>query len=171
MEVHLFDQKSIMIDKRRIFQIIRRGEIDVYKTIIKKYDINLLDESGYGLLHTAIAYRQYEIALDLVNHDIDLNMRDKKKQTCLHYLGFFRNIELTRAILEKGADLEIKDSYGNTPLWYAVFNAKGNYDLVNLYLKHKADPNSINDAGKSPLLFARRISDQKLIQLLTSSTG
>jgi uncharacterized protein len=158
-----------MTDQRKIFQIIRRGDIDVYKTIIKKYDINILNESGYSLLHIAIARRQYEIALDLVNRNIDLNLRDKKGQTCLHYLGFYQNVELTRAILEKGADLGIRDAYGNTPLWYAVFYARENYDLVILYIKNKADPNSINKVGRSPLMFATQIKDQKLIQLLTTS--
>jgi ankyrin repeat protein len=164
-----FQIESIMTDKRKIFHVIRRGEFAEYKTTINKYDINIVDENGYSLLHAALSYRQYKIALDLINREIDINWQDKNGMTCLHYLGFFRNLEVAQAILDKGGDLEIKDKYGNTPLWYAAFNARGNYDLVNLYIKHNANPNSINDAGKSPLMFAGQINDQKMIQLLTSS--
>ena len=59
-----------------------------------------------------------------------------------------------------------KNDFGNTPLWTAVFNANGNYELVELLLKHGANPNSVNNADNTPLKFAETIQDEELIKKL-----
>ncbi len=149
-----------------IFQIVRCGEFEIYKSEIDKLDINVINEFGQSLLHEAITSKREEIALDLISRGIDVNRKDSKEQTALHFLGFHPNIKITENILENGGDLSIKDVYGNTPLWYAVFNARGNYDLVKTLLKLKPDVNSKNKAGRSPLDFANQIKDNALISLL-----
>ncbi|RYY13195.1 MAG: ankyrin repeat domain-containing protein, partial [Chitinophagaceae bacterium] len=60
--------------------------------------------------------------------------------------------------------------YGNTPLWIAVFNSKGKYEMVDLLLSYHANPHSLNDAGNTPLKFATTIDDKILIKKLTQTT-
>ncbi len=151
-----------------IFVIVERGDIRTYKINIEKVDINITAEDGQSLLHKTIAYQQSEIAFDLISRSIDVNIQDSKGQSSLHYLAFFPNLILAKAIIQNGAILEIKDNYGNTPLWYATFNARGNYDFVRLLIKNNANPNSLNKAGKSPIMFASQINDQKLIEIFNS---
>jgi uncharacterized protein len=76
---------------------------------------------------------------------------------------------LSKAIINSGAILELMDNYGNTPLWYAVFNARGNYEYVELLMQNKANPNSLNNAGRSPIMFASQIMDQRLIEILSNT--
>ncbi|MBN8671475.1 MAG: hypothetical protein J0L80_12360 [Chitinophagales bacterium] len=75
---------------------------------------------------------------------------------------------MAEACINAGADPNIDDIYGNNCLWTAVFNAKGKYEIVELYKKSGANVNSRNNAGRSPLDFAQQINDYKLIEVLTS---
>ena len=63
----------------------------------------------------------------------------------------------------------IADRYGNEPLWTAAFNAKGNYELVSLLLRHGANPTHRNNAGLSPLDIPKRKRDDALLCILESS--
>jgi ankyrin repeat protein len=94
-------------------------------------------------------------------------MQDCRGQSSLHYLGFYPYLELVKVIINNGADLELKDNFGNAPLWYFVFNARGHYDFVELLIQNKANPNAINNAGRSPINFASQINDQRLIEILS----
>lgn len=149
-----------------IFQVIRNSEIDVYKNNIGNYDINIKNEFGQSLLHEAIAYKQHEIAIDLLKRSINVNIQDGKGQTVLHFISFHPDITIAEIIVESGGNLELIDSYGNTPLWYAVFNAKGMYEIVKLFMKYRANPISKNRAGRSVVDFANQIKDETLLDLL-----
>ena len=63
----------------------------------------------------------------------------------------------------------LKDKYGNTPLWTAVFNSRGNYDVVKQLIKAGSNPFLKNNFGKSPFDFAKQIKDNKLAELLEKS--
>ncbi len=158
-----------MENKSDIFQVVRRDGFTAYENQIDQFDINIKGNEGQSLLQEAIAYKQTEIALDLIERSIDVNIQDKKGQNALHILGFFPNTLLAQKIIESGGNLELKDMFGNTPLWYAVFNARGKYELVELFIEQHADPTSKNKAGRSPIDFARQIKNEKLIKILSQS--
>lgn len=156
-----------MNGKTNIFDVVEQGDVQIFKNCIGKFDINITNVNGLSLLHKAIAYQRLEIAIDLLQQSIDVNVQDNKGQSCLHYLSFHPNLELAKAIILHGGDLELKDNFGNTPLWYAVYNARGNYGLVEFLIQNRANPNSLNNAGRTPLNFASQIKDKKLIQILS----
>jgi ankyrin repeat protein len=149
-----------------IFQVVRNGKVDLYRKNIDKYDINIRNEYGQSLLHEAIAYKQPEIALNLLDRAIDVNIQDKNGQTPLHFISFHPDTVLAEKIIEKGGNLELKDLHGNTPLWYAVFNAKGMYELVKLFMKYHPNPAVKNNAGRSSVDFATQIKDETLLNML-----
>jgi len=153
-----------------IFYIVEDGKLEAYYRHIDEFDVNIVNSSGFTLLHKAIAWNQPEIASDLITRSIDVNIQDKRGQTSLHYLGWYPNLELAKKIIKNGGNLEISDKYGNTPLWYAVFYAKGNYSLVSLFMTHNANPNSKNRAGMTPLAFALKINDMEMVRILTGSS-
>ena len=84
-------------------------------------------------------------------------------ETPLHYSAVLNQPEVARRILEHGGDPTITDIHGNAPLWYAVFNARGSYEVVDLLLARNANPNLKHKHGRSPLDFARQIGDETLI--------
>jgi ankyrin repeat protein len=152
-----------------IFQVVRRGKIHLYERNIDKFDIDIRNEYGQSLLHEAIAYKQSEIAIDLLDRAIDVNIQDRNGQTVLHFIGFHPDIVLAEKIIEKGGNLELKDLYGNTPLWYAVVNARGKYELVELFMKYHTDSTSKNNAGRSPVDVAVQMEDETLLNILSES--
>lgn len=155
-----------MDDLGYIFDVVEHGNFKNYRNCIGRFDINITNEDGVSLLHKAIAYQHSEIAMDLIRRSINVNIQDNNGQSSLHYLGFFKNLEIAKEIIINGGNLELKDDFGNTPLWYAVFNARGNYDFVELLVKNKANPNSMNKAERTPQNFAYQINDQRLIEIL-----
>ncbi len=163
-----------MIAKRekgssQLFQSIRAGNWMLYQSLIESCNnLNQINEFGKSLLHEAIAYEQEKIALDLIDRKIDVLLQDNMAQVPLHYVCFYPNINIASALITAAWPvIDIRDVKGNTPLWYAVFNARGKYDLVKLLIDHHANPLSINRAGKTPLDLAIQIGDEALVQILT----
>lgn len=163
------DSRNSSNEHVNIFQVVRRANIDLYRKNIDKFDIDTRNGHGQSLLHKAVAYGKNEIAIDLLDRGIDVNLQDENGQTALHFIGFHPNTVLTRRIIEKGGNLELRDSYGNTPLWYAVVNARGQYELVELFVKYHPDPTLKNNAGRSPIDFAVQIGDETLLDILNKS--
>jgi ankyrin repeat protein len=151
-----------------MFWVIKRGDFDSYKADISKVEINSVNNSGASFLQTAISYKQKDIALDLIDRNINVNNQDHKGMSSLHYLGWYPNIILAEIIIQMGGNVNLKDKYGNTPLWYAVFFAKREYNYVKLLLENGADSLSLNNVGKTPLMFAQARNDQELISLMQS---
>lgn len=154
--------------KINLFLLIERGDFTQYKVNISKVDINSRDIDGASFLQTAIVNKQTEIALDLLERKIDINSQDKKGMSSLHYLGWYPNIILAEQFIQLGANVNHKDKYGNTPLWYAVFFSKREYSYVNLLLQNGADPLSMNNVGKTPIMCAQTRNDQELVLLMQS---
>lgn len=80
--------------------------------------------------------------------------------------GKYLNIEIARLLLSKNADINIEDAYGNNPLWTAVFNARGDYRMVELFIQNNANIHHLNKARRSPLDFAKQIDDLHMIKIL-----
>jgi len=124
-----------------------------------------------------------EKQIDLFQNDIDsetflqkvkelenVNKKYQKGFTLLHFACEYNNIKLAKELLERQINIEEKNIYGNTPLWIAVFNSNGNYDMVDLLLSYNANPNSVNNSDNTPLKFAITIDDKILIQKLKGTT-
>lgn len=149
-----------------LFQAIRLNEENIFLSAINDSDINQLNEFGQNLLHEAVIANNLIIGEMLISSRINVNHQDKKGQTPLHYAALNKSITLAESILKNGGKLSISDNYGNEPLWTAVFNAKGEYKMVELFVKYGADINYKNNSKRSPYDFATQIKDKKLLGLL-----
>lgn len=153
----------------KIFDIVRFNDLDEYLSSINESNINLLNTDRQNLLQEAIANDADKIALDLIEKGIELNTQDNNGQTALHYVALYKNSVLAVSILDNGGNIDVLDKYGNSPLWTATFNARGNYEIVKIFLTYGAKPLAKNNSGRSPLDFARQIGDKTLIDLLTKN--
>lgn len=159
--------KDINMSYNEIFSIIRLGTYAQYEKSITGIDIDCCNEYKQNLLQEAIAACKNDIAKDLINRNIDINHQDSNGQAPLHYCAQYLNIEIARLLLSKNADINIEDAYGNNPLWTAVFNARGDYRMVELFIENNANIHHLNKARRSPLDFAKQIDDTKLVQILS----
>lgn len=167
-QIELVNMKKSNINK--VFQSIRLNNIKEFNNLIEKVDIDSQDEDMQNFLHQASVENNIEIARILIQNGININHQEINGKTSLHFCAEFQSILVAEEILSLNyANIDLKDNFGNTPLWTAVFNARGNYNLVNLFVKHKANAMSINKAGRSPIDFAIQIKDELLINILTKN--
>jgi len=152
----------------KLFQIIRRGSTQEFLKVFDKKMIDITNVDGQSLLHEAISYNKNDIAEILIRNNINLNIQDNNGQTALHYAAMHMNVDIAKLILQNGGTINVSDNYGNEPLWTAVFNARGKYDLVRLYIEFGADSYYKNKAKRSPIDFAMQIKDMELVKILES---
>ena len=155
-----------------LFQQIRLGvaldDIDE-KTLLGQ--LQNLNEYGQTLLHEAISHAQPDYALFLLDQGIDVQPADYQGATALHFAVFYRMAAVTDRILARHGNPNAADAHGNPPLWVAVFNARGEYSMVQRLLNAGADSTLKNRYGKSAWDFACQIKDEALQRLLSARQG
>lgn len=149
------------------FQLVRRGAIgDIRSSIDHRQAAGAVNEYGQTLLHEAIAHkRPFEVVELLIDLGAPLNAQDNRGLTPLHYCAEWGQHEVGRLLIRLGADVSISDCHGNQPLWTAVFNARGTSTFVQELLRAGADAAHKNMHNVSPLDFARKLKDAKLVNL------
>lgn len=152
------------------FELVRQGDACVLFTLLDKYNVNVLNAHGQNLLQEAISSGRYDVAVKLLGLNINIDNADYKGQTALHFLAERKLLELVKLIIRQGADLSISDNFGNQPLWTAVFNARGVYDVVYELIINGADPYHKNNAGRAPIDFALQIQDDTLVCILKNES-
>jgi ankyrin repeat protein len=77
----------------------------------------------------------------------------------LHFAAQEISVRVATLLLDQGADVDSEDSSGNTPLSTAVFNSRGEGDMIQLLRAHGADPLKRNHYGQTPVGLARLITN------------
>lgn len=95
---------------------------------------------------------------------------DEDDYTLLHYAAIYNKNKILEYLLSEGADTEVKNKKdGSTPLNDALNHELGDIDIKVVFtlLKHKADVNSVDNLGYSPLnIAASCLQDLEITQLL-----
>jgi ankyrin repeat protein len=71
-------------------------------------------------LHSALAFRRYDVARRLVEAGTDVNATDSAGWNALHHAASNGDADMVRFLLERGADVTAKDVQGSTPLKMAT---------------------------------------------------
>jgi ankyrin repeat protein len=100
----------------------------------------------------------------LLSSGSDPNAIDDSGWTPLHFAARVSAPEVVKLLLKAGAAVDPRDSSGNTPLWRAVFNSRGEGEVIQLLRAAGADPYIDNNNGVSPLKLARTIANYDLRQ-------
>jgi cytohesin len=97
----------------------------------------------------------------LLKHEADPNARDDDGQTLLHVSSRLGHLNAVEGLLELGVDVNSRDNRGQTPFQIALgecqlYLGRKEVRLVQLLLKHGADPNTRADDGQTLLHLSSR---------------
>jgi ankyrin repeat protein len=133
-----------------------RGNMDILRLLLAhQADAFVHDNRGNTSLHLAAIGGHLEVARSLLELKADVNALNDEGSTPLHQASQGRRggdpdiVQLVRLLLDNGADLHARDNYGNTPLYFAA--ARGYLEVTRTLLELKADVNSLNKDGLTPL--------------------
>lgn len=121
-------------------------------------------DRGYQPLHDAAAANDVDALRRLLRQGADLDCATRSGFTPLHLAAQEGATAACEALLAAGARVDPVNSYGNTPLWTAVFNSRGNGDVIDVLRTHGADPWHRNKAGATPVTLARMIANYDVAQ-------
>jgi ankyrin repeat protein len=115
-------------------------------------------------LHYAAADADLEQVRQLLASGADPGASDDNGWTPLHFAAQSRAKDIAKLLLDVGAPIDPRDAHGNTPLSTAVFNSRGDGNLIKLLRERGADPHATNNYGVSPLKLARTIANYDIRQ-------
>jgi ankyrin repeat protein len=117
-------------------------------------------------LSQAIAQHDLDAAIAALDAGASVSVTDPVGgYTPLHVAAQENQTALVDLLLRAGADPNAVDRHGNGALWTAVFNCKGNGDVIALLRDAGADPRHTNSAGRSPLDLADTIANYPVAEL------
>jgi ankyrin repeat protein len=153
-----------------IFEAAALGRLDRLKQSLRDdaSAVNSLSKDGFTALHFACFFGQPEAARLLIEGGaaVDAVAANPTQVMPLHSAASARNLEAARLLLERGAPgiVNARQQSGWVPLHAAAQN--GDRPMVELLLKHRADPKLANDEGKTPAMVAREKGHAELAALL-----
>ncbi|XP_068428911.1 ankyrin repeat domain-containing protein 50 [Clinocottus analis] len=105
---------------------------------------------GHSALSAALLEGHVEVAELLMRRGADTDVRDAEGRPLLYLLVLEDRLEKANLLIEKGGvPLESRDSEGRTALHVASW--QGCVEMVDLLLKHGANPNAQDTEGRPPI--------------------
>jgi len=149
---------------RNVLEAIHQSNIENLSSLIDANSIENSDKDGRTALLHAVLSKNLKVMKYLITLGCQINVSDKNGWSPLHYAAQSGNLEMAQILIDSKIQVDMVDHYGNTALGRAVFNSKGDGEMIKLLLKNGADPNLSNNAGISPLKLANTIANYDVKQ-------
>ncbi|OMJ86173.1 hypothetical protein SteCoe_12377 [Stentor coeruleus] len=138
-----------------------RGDMQTFKHLLKRVNINEKNENGYSGLALAVRNGYLDIVYELIQEEADINSVNEAGQSILFLACWHNREEIVTILLGSGALVNVPDNRGWTPLMISVYH--NYYSIVQILLDHGADPNHKDCFGKKA---AERAKSSEVIALL-----
>jgi cytohesin len=110
--------------------------------------VDRVSRVGYTALHYAVADRNYDAVIALLDAGADPNHADDHGDTPLMKAASRGLVPIAKALLARHADARLANTHGLTALHYAA--QERNPELVRLLLEAGADPKAADRQGRIP---------------------
>ena len=132
-----------------IFNIILTNNPNkLHAFLLTNPNANSKNEDGQTALFVAAKYGLYEIVIVLLNHNAYPNLKSEGDITPLYIAASKGHINVVIKLIEGGAFINERNINGETALHTAVRHT--NHKLVDVLLRHGANPNVEDDYGRIP---------------------
>jgi len=164
------DLAELIASKKKgldIFEAASLGRLDRLKQCCRDAKtINSHSKDGFTALHFASFFGQPQAVRLLIENgaSVEAVAANPMQVMPLHSAASARNLEAARLLLEHGAPVNARQHGGWVPIHSAAQN--GDRLMVELLLKHQADPKLSNDEGKTAAMVARAKNHAEIAALL-----
>lgn len=149
-----------MMLNKELEKAVLLGDLSLTKSLlVNGCNIDGKDKYGRTILYDAIVKGFKDIVEELCLAKININLQDNNGKTPLHFASIHHQLDIAKILIHYGANVNLKDENGNTPLFDAVFNSKGNPDIILLLIENDADYQTPNNYGVSPKELAETIAN------------
>ncbi|WP_152439511.1 MULTISPECIES: ankyrin repeat domain-containing protein [unclassified Marinobacter] len=119
-------------------------------SLLTDVSVDILDGEGRTPLIYASFSGNLEILQWLIHQGAQLDVQDRNGFCALHAASQNGHVKVLEVLLRSGANPNLTDAHGNGPLWTATIKSRGDDSVPSLLIHHGADPDHMNNAGKSP---------------------
>jgi ankyrin repeat protein len=125
------------------------GFSDLVEQLAVKHPQHVNAIGGYDNfpLLAALAGKHIKVAEILLRHGADVDLRGRQERTPLHEA--IRDVGMVQSLLNKGTDINCRQDDLRTPLHLAAYH--GELEVARVLVEHKADADSRDNEGKTPL--------------------
>lgn len=148
--------------KKEFEKAVLLGDFSQVKYLLSIIDldtIHIIDKLGRTILYDAIVKGFLEIVVELCSSGANVNLQDKNGKTPLHFSSIYNQLEISKVLIQYGSDVNLRDKNGNSPIFDAIFNSKGNPEIILLLKENGADYTRPNNYGVSPKELAKTIGN------------
>jgi ankyrin repeat protein len=146
--------------------LIRQHDNEGVKKILSETGIEATDSYLRTTLILAALHKNVDLLRWLIENGANVNHQDRNGYSALHFAAQEKTQEAAKLLLDNGASLELADIHGNTPIWTAIFSAKGELELVKLYVQRGANLDVLNKYQNTPRQLAETFYGNTIDSLL-----
>ncbi|WP_264730444.1 ankyrin repeat domain-containing protein [Wolbachia endosymbiont (group B) of Episyrphus balteatus] len=165
--VEFLKQKQSQSDLNSNLQgAINEGDLDIAESLVDRgADINVTNESGQTILHSAAGSDKIELVRRLLEKGANINSVNAVMETPLHYaVAEGGDLGTVKLLVDKGANINAANIYDRTPLHLATILNR--LDLVKHFVEKGADFNLSDRYGDTPLSLATKKGYGDIIEYL-----
>ncbi|XP_046585167.1 ankyrin repeat domain-containing protein 50-like [Haliotis rubra] len=147
----------------------KKGNKKVVDLLVSKgCNLSVVDNLGGNILHAACLGDNEDIVKDLLSRGIaDIDSRDNQGRTPAMYAAAKGYKKVVDLLVSKGCNLSVVDDPGRNVLHVACLG--DNEDIVKDVLSRGiADIDSRDDQGRTPVMYAAKKGNKKVVDLLVS---
>jgi uncharacterized protein len=136
--------------------ISKKDSVAAMRLIKSGTDVNAVDANGTSQLMNACRWADEWAVRFLLNHGAkpDYPKSPKGRTPLMVACAYYSGKSICSMLIEKGANVNVTAQDGITSLMLAAENAK--LDVVELLLRHGANPNAKDGSGKTAYDYAAR---------------
>ena len=176
-EEYDYDKKKLPLNKRKLFSLVKEGDVLSLQAILKLSDLDLVDKNGISLLEWAKKNQDkqrllncfYEIAVNNYKDNsgltVDHKKTDSNKRTILHWAILCHQPASTvELLILQGADINVVAAGGNA---LRLAAEEGQAEIVELLItQYHADINARSAKGATALLLAIENGHKNVVDVL-----
>jgi len=160
-----------------LFLALEKDQFEVLELLLQNNaNVNAVGKNGtpliiHAAMSRAIEPQKFKALKIVLTYGADINAIDQKYgRTALFITGIVPLYDRMKYLVEQGADINIQEKSGDTAL-HRMIQVKNELEYIEYLLLHKADPNTINQFGESPLGSAVSTNRFDLVRTLINNNA